>query len=315
MIQKELIELISSRTKVTQRSLIEKDLILHRLLVELSANKVFSKDYAFKGGTCLIKCYFPYYRFSEDLDFTYINQHNFEKKSENKKRKIMSELINEIMIIIKDTADTIGLDFKASKRDKDYVEFGGSNKQVTFKLWYTPESSIQKTFIKIQINFIEKMHFPLIMKQAGNLLLGKNADFKQVFLLPDNSEWVLKIPSLLCYDLKEILTEKVRAILTRRGTKTRDYIDVYMIEKKEKLEVQKFKKQIIEKIVFVLKFEKYKTNLINKQLASFTFDRGEEEKILLVPLPSDFEAFFERLKPFLVEIAQEISKNRCTTAP
>ncbi len=24
----------------------------------------------FKGGTCLRKCYFPNYRFSEDLDFT-----------------------------------------------------------------------------------------------------------------------------------------------------------------------------------------------------------------------------------------------------
>jgi uncharacterized protein len=28
----------------------------------------------FKGGTCLRKCYFPEYRFSEDLDFT-LRQH------------------------------------------------------------------------------------------------------------------------------------------------------------------------------------------------------------------------------------------------
>lgn len=70
--------------------------------------------------------------------------------------------------------------------------------------------------------------------------------------------------------------------------------------------VQKFKKQIIEKISFVLKFEKYKTNLSNKQPANFTFDRREEEKILLIPLPNDFEDFFERLKPFLVQITHEL---------
>jgi len=27
-------------------------------------------SWAFKGGTCLKKCYFETYRFSEDLDFT-----------------------------------------------------------------------------------------------------------------------------------------------------------------------------------------------------------------------------------------------------
>jgi predicted nucleotidyltransferase component of viral defense system len=27
------------------------------------------QDYLFKGGGCLVKCYFGYYRFSVDLDF------------------------------------------------------------------------------------------------------------------------------------------------------------------------------------------------------------------------------------------------------
>ncbi|MBW6474015.1 MAG: nucleotidyl transferase AbiEii/AbiGii toxin family protein [Anaerolineaceae bacterium] len=30
------------------------------------------KNLVFKGGTCLRKCYFPDYRFSENLDFTAI---------------------------------------------------------------------------------------------------------------------------------------------------------------------------------------------------------------------------------------------------
>ena len=33
----------------------------------------------FKGGTCLRKCYFPAYRFSEDLDFTATRRFNVEE--------------------------------------------------------------------------------------------------------------------------------------------------------------------------------------------------------------------------------------------
>ena len=56
------------------------------------------------------------------------------------------------------------------------------------------------------------------------------------------------------YDLKEILVEKVRAILTRRGIKARDFVDVFLIIKKDKLDLNDFKKQIIEKISDMLKF-------------------------------------------------------------
>jgi predicted nucleotidyltransferase component of viral defense system len=94
MISKEIIDLIASKTGIKWRSLIEKDMILHRLLIELSSDKHFFENYAFKGGTCLMKCYISYYRFSEDLDFTYVNQKEFENKSGKQRRSIMSEKIN-----------------------------------------------------------------------------------------------------------------------------------------------------------------------------------------------------------------------------
>ncbi|WP_394346518.1 nucleotidyl transferase AbiEii/AbiGii toxin family protein [Sphingobacterium psychroaquaticum] len=37
------------------------------------SNKTCRDFLFFKGGTCLSKCYFPNYRFSENLDFTSIN--------------------------------------------------------------------------------------------------------------------------------------------------------------------------------------------------------------------------------------------------
>lgn len=49
---------------------IEKDYVLGWLLAGISAHDRLATTWTFKGGTCLKKCYFETYRFSEDLDFT-----------------------------------------------------------------------------------------------------------------------------------------------------------------------------------------------------------------------------------------------------
>ncbi len=51
-------------------NVIEKDYMLGWLLAGISQHEDLSASWAFKGGTCLKKCYFETYRFSEDLDFT-----------------------------------------------------------------------------------------------------------------------------------------------------------------------------------------------------------------------------------------------------
>jgi predicted nucleotidyltransferase component of viral defense system len=48
---------------------IQKDYVIGWILRAISEHSVLSK-WVFKGGTCLKKCYFETYRFSEDLDFT-----------------------------------------------------------------------------------------------------------------------------------------------------------------------------------------------------------------------------------------------------
>jgi len=305
MIQKEIIDLLSARTKIADRYLIEKDLILHRILLGLGLNPDFFENYAFKGGTCLMKCYLDYYRFSEDIDFTYINPNEFEKMSGKQRRTALSKKISLIMDVLKNISDNIGLEFKTTKNDNRYVEFGRSNNQVTFKLWYVPENSQQETFIKVQINFQEKLKYPTKIKTADNFFFGKCEYFQSEFLLLENSEWLLKIPKLKCYDIREIFIEKARAVLTRKGTKARDYIDIYMIEKKENLNIRDFKSEIIDKVTFALVSEKYKINLNNKRSSDFSFNRGEEQRILLVPLPKDFDAFFVELKIFLEELLKE----------
>ena len=49
---------------------VDLDYSLGWFLLGMIRMKNFAAHVRFKGGTCLRKCYFPNYRFSEDLDFT-----------------------------------------------------------------------------------------------------------------------------------------------------------------------------------------------------------------------------------------------------
>jgi len=48
---------------------VQKDYVIGWLLRAISEHVGLSQ-WVFKGGTCLKKCFFETYRFSEDLDFT-----------------------------------------------------------------------------------------------------------------------------------------------------------------------------------------------------------------------------------------------------
>ena len=53
-----------------REDVVEKDYVLGWLLWGIGADDTLASKWAFKGGTCLKKCYLETYRFSEDLDFT-----------------------------------------------------------------------------------------------------------------------------------------------------------------------------------------------------------------------------------------------------
>jgi hypothetical protein len=59
-------------------NIIEKDYALGWLLAGISNHQSLGSDWVFKGGTCLKKCYFETYRFSEDLDFTLSNKDHLD---------------------------------------------------------------------------------------------------------------------------------------------------------------------------------------------------------------------------------------------
>ena len=68
----EKLEVIQKANALKLRhSTLEKDYVLGWILMGIAKNPKTRNSWIFKGGTCLKKCFFDEYRFSEDLDFTF----------------------------------------------------------------------------------------------------------------------------------------------------------------------------------------------------------------------------------------------------
>jgi predicted nucleotidyltransferase component of viral defense system len=175
---------------------IEKDYILSWILFGIAQHEHLSKMIVFKGGTVLKKVYFNDYRFSEDLDFTLLDN------------TIPNEQIfkwfAEIFEFIKEEAN-IPLEIIDSNEHED----GGVN----FYIGYVgPFGGIgANKRVKVDIAKTEVLEFKPVMKDA--------------FISYSD----LQEHQLLCYSLEEVLVEKMRSILQRM--QARDFYDIwYLLE-------------------------------------------------------------------------------------
>ncbi len=294
---------------IRRRDLVEKDLILHQILTDLSKNHFFLSNFLFKGGTCLIKCYFGYLRFSEDIDFTWKDQPKFNGMSQKEIRAYLSKVINQTAAVFEETANKRQLDFKPQKRNTDYMEFGGGNKTCTLKIWYASEVLNRRTFLKVQINFVERMCFPSKSGHLRGLLKAAHEGLEPVF--PEYKEYATEIPFGV-YDIREILSEKVRALLTREGTKARDFLDVYFISRTLGVKLDEVEECIVSKMSFALKlYTKYRSNLKEKVSllnSGRLFQWGEERDLLLSDISEpDFYSFLKDFEDFLKRIISKLN--------
>lgn len=115
MNKKEFFEKINEKIKPGRRDIVEKDFHLHRLLYEISNDEYLNDNLVFKGGSCLVKAYTGYYRFSEDIDLTWKDREEWKELSSNQTRKRCSEEIDILMNKFDQIAKKLGLDFKAEK--------------------------------------------------------------------------------------------------------------------------------------------------------------------------------------------------------
>ncbi|MFH1915944.1 MAG: nucleotidyl transferase AbiEii/AbiGii toxin family protein [Nanoarchaeota archaeon] len=302
---KELIDYLSGRLNNANKQLLEKDIILHRILLRLMQTQ-FRREFAFKGGTCLTKCYFGYFRFSEDIDFTYINQEEFKGKSQKEVRRLLSSKIDSILELLEKMAKELNLDFNKEKAHKRYVELGGSNKFATFKLWYESDILKKEQFVKVQINFVELFTSRIIENTAKSLYAA--IPEKEMRLLYPGYEDIIQEVKVRSYSLTEILFEKIRAILTRRSIKARDFIDVYLIQRRVKADLAREEIKILKKIRFMLQYDKYLQNLSAMKLEEVVL--GDEEKLLLEPLDEGLREFLPEFSKYLKALEKKLQKQK-----
>ncbi|MCE2615000.1 MAG: nucleotidyl transferase AbiEii/AbiGii toxin family protein [Nitrosopumilus sp. (ex Thoosa mismalolli)] len=299
--RKELIDEIARKFKIGQTALIEKDVILHEILTKFSQDKYFSENYLFKGGTCLVKAFLGYVRFSEDLDFTWKNQDVYEGKSGNAVERKLSNEIEILGKLVEQIAAKLSLDFKFDKTDYRYFQFGGGGKMLTLCVWYNSEINNAENMIKIQINFVEQICYTPESNQLQSLAPD---DEELKLLFPDNLYF--EIIEFSTYSPKEILCEKIRAILTRRGVKARDFLDIYHVCKKYGTSLSEITENSILKLKFSLDmYKKYRENMnvkLNLMESGEMFAWGNEKSLLLQELDEeDFKSFEMELEKYLKE--------------
>lgn len=304
----DFINKISDKIKTKRLDMVEKDIIIHQILTDLSNDKFFSKNFLFKGGTCLLKHYLGYLRFSEDIDFTWKNQTVFDGKSAKTIRRELSIVISNVGKIFESIAKKRGLDFKCKKSDSNFVLLGGSNRMCTFNVWYDSAVLKKKTFIKVQINFVEDICTKPEKVQLGSALKAKDAEMSALF--PEYEEYLKTIPFHI-YGAKEILSEKIRALLTRKGIKARDFLDTYFIQKNLGIKVVDVEKYVIRKIKHTINlYTKYKTNLKAKTKLleqDKIFEWGTEKDLLISKIDDkDFDKFIVEFTVYLKTLVKKI---------
>lgn len=182
-------------------SVVEKDYALGWALAGIFAHEELRESWVFKGGTCLKKCYFETYRFSEDLDFTLKDASHLQEGFLQRVFKDVGEWIYE----------RTGLEFPADLQDFDIYENLRGNPSCEGKLSYrgpiAPNSGGLPR-IKLDLTADERLVMPPVRVPIFHPYNDAPEDGIEV----------------LAYAYEEAFGEKTRALIER--TRPRDLYDV-----------------------------------------------------------------------------------------
>lgn len=222
-----------------------------------------------------------------------------------KVRSRLSRVIDRTGEVFEAISKKRGFDFRCVKSNSDYVELGESDKTCTLKIWYDSHILKRRTFFKVQINFVEQMCFLPRKGKLSGLLTGRHEELGTLF--PEYSEYARTIPFAV-YGIREILCEKVRALLTGEGTKARDFVDIYLIWRQFGISPEDEEKNIVNKIGFSLKlYARYRDHLKQKLTllnSGKLFDWGAEKELLLSDIhEGEFYKFLGGFDIFLKKMA------------
>lgn len=180
---------------------VEKDYALGWALAGIYAHKELADSWVFKGGTCLKKCYFETYRFSEDLDFTLQEGAHLDEAF---LKRVFAEIADWIY-------EQSGLELPADSQDFEIFANPRGNPSCQGKLSYRGPVSPRSgglPRIKLDLTADER----LVLAPVRIPIFHPYSD------VPDGGIEVL------AYAYEEAFGEKVRALAER--TRPRDLYDV-----------------------------------------------------------------------------------------
>ena len=130
--------------------IIERDYVLGCYLHYLAENTMVKGSWIFKGGTCLRKCFFPDYRFSEDLDFTI------------QKALILSELEETIKRVNRSIQGEHGIRFDEREPVIELIEDEYGKESYEAKVYYRGPLDFRGLLpaLRIHLNRSETIVFP-----------------------------------------------------------------------------------------------------------------------------------------------------------
>jgi predicted nucleotidyltransferase component of viral defense system len=199
MISRSELLAVANATGLTA-NVVEKDYVLGWLLRGISQHEELRERWIFKGGTCLKKCYFETYRFSEDLDFTLLRPSHIDTEY---LQAAFAEVVTQIY-------EESGIEMPADLMRFDVYENPRGNPSCQGRVYYRSQF------------------------QSGNNLPAVKLDLTADEILIDAGVWrpvshpYSDAPAggveALCYSYEELFGEKLRALGER--TRARDLYDV-----------------------------------------------------------------------------------------
>lgn len=259
-----------------QPQTVEKDYVLSWVLYGISHNEKLS-DWLFKGGTCLKKCYFETYRFSEDLDFTVPNGAIYKKEE-------ISAALNDVAHFI---YENVGIDLKT--REIEIKENLNKNNRKTFIAKYTYSGPLN-----LPSRNQQRIKFDI----TDDEIIVDAHDIRDIFHM--YSDTPTAPGKVKCYSISEILAEKTRAIYERQG-RARDIYDIVSISRnfREHINADIARNGLHKKFSFK-SLPKPSVDLIFSQIDLAQLKAGWEDQLAhqLEVLPPA-ESFYADLKPAL----------------
>jgi predicted nucleotidyltransferase component of viral defense system len=189
-----------------QPTTVEKDYVLGWVLYGISTQARLSR-WVFKGGTCLKKCFFETYRFSEDLDFTV-------PAVEPLTIELIEAALHEICDWI--TRES-GIEFPRDRLTTEKYTNKQGSESFNARLSYV--GPLRFTGARMQ-----RVKFDITQRER----LVDTPDHRAVFHRYNDS--IQPAPTIACYSVNEILAEKTRALYERQG-RARDVYDVVHISR------------------------------------------------------------------------------------